>query len=137
MAMSNRVQFAPVNREDKAVAFHGGTGVVHGRRRVGSRWRRPAALSAGYQRTGSDVIPSRITVWKACATQDEARLAREAVESLAYGAYKLTYREHAGTPVVVTEVEVSRIVATRGPIVTGTTRATYRVEATITLEVTA
>ena len=136
MAMSSRVQFAPVNRDDKAVAFHGGSGVVNGFRRVGSRWRRPAALAAGYQRAGSDAPPSRITVWKACSTLEEAKNTREAAESLAYGAYKLTYREHAGTPVVVTEVEVSRIVATRGPIVTGTTRATYRVEATITLEVT-
>lgn len=116
------------------VYLHGCSGQIQYVATIGDRFRRPGAGQAGYQTLGSDCPESSLDVWHACATQAEGAALVVALNNLIYKVVSVTYKEFAGLKCIVTGVDVSKLVATRGSIITGSTPATFRLEATIRLE---
>ena len=98
------------------------------------RFRRPGAGQAGYQTLGMDCPESSLDIWHACANQSEGSVLIVALNNLIGKVVSVTYKEFTGLKCIVLGVDISKFVATRGPIITGSTPATFRLEATIRLE---
>jgi hypothetical protein len=134
MALSYALTITP-DKGASEVKFHGASGVIRGQSYVGERFRRPGSYLAGYQRLGKDVPACELTWWYAAATPAAVEAFRLALEALPFQRCKVTYGQHTKLPAVVLAVEMTATVATKGPIITGTTRATRRCEGRLTLEV--
>lgn len=98
------------------------------------RFRRPGAGQAGYQTLGMDCPESSLDAWHACANQAEGSALIVALNNLIGEVVSVTYKEFSGLKCIVTGVIITKFVATRGPIISGSTPATFRLEATITLD---
>lgn len=117
------------------VSIHGAHGQLHLTTVRGERFRRPVAVRAGYQRLGEDVDESTLEYWQACATSPAANAFINTVNALCYQSVIVDWKEYSDVRCVVTSTKVTLSRACKGPLITGSTYATWRVEGTITLEV--
>ena len=133
MPLQTRLVLTP-KAGGSSVNLHGCQGQIKYVATIGDRFRRPGAGQAGYQTLGSDCPESSLDVWHACATQAEGSALVVALNNLIYKVVAVTYKEFAGLTCIITGVDIVKLVATRGSIISGSTAATFRLEATIKLE---
>ena len=133
MSLQTNITLTPTTG-GTAVALHGCKGQILLSVRQGARFRRPSSSAAGYQHIGSDAPSSVLEIWHATATIAAAKAVVALLNSLVYSLVSVTYKEHTGLRCVVTGIEITKLVATRGSIITGSTPALARIEGTITLE---
>lgn len=133
MALTNRLVLTRTSGGG-TVGLHGATGVIHLSQALGARFRRPVAQRAGYQRLGADVQESPLDYWHALADGAAAKTMVDLLDNIAYEVFTVAYTYHTNLRCVGIrhELRVSR--ACRGPIITGTTQALWRIEGTIVLE---
>jgi hypothetical protein len=129
-----RLTMSPVGKGGSPVIAHGATGHITQPVALIERFRRPGAQQAGYQTIGRDVQASTLQLWFATTDAAAAKLYTDSLEALQGTVVKLAYKEHTSLPVVVTRVEITRSSPTRGSIISGATAATWRVEASVTVE---
>lgn len=133
MALITRLTLTPQSG-GAPVSLHGCQGQIKYVATIGERFRRPGAGQAGYQTLGKDCPESSLDVWHGCATLAEATALNVSLLALRYLPVTVTYKEFAGLKCIITDVDIAKIVATRGSIITGSTPALFRLEATIKLE---
>lgn len=79
-------------------------------------------------------MESPLKVWHAFSTLAEGDALVVTLNKLVSKTVGVTYKEYAGLKCIVTGFDLSLLRATRGSIITGSTPAAFRLEATIKLE---
>jgi hypothetical protein len=135
MPLTTRLTLTPLSG-GSSVSLHGCSGQIHYVATVGERFRRPGAGQAGYQTLGRDCKESTLSVWHALSTQAEGDALIKSLQLLVFKVVSVTYKEYSAVKCIITDVNIDKLVATRGSIITGSTPAAFRLEATIKLEQT-
>ena len=135
MALQTRLLMTPLSG-GASVSLHGCSGQIQYVSTIGERFRRPGSSQAGYQTLGRDCPESTLTVWHALATLAEGDALVKSLYLLKYKVVAVTYKEYSAVKCIITDVTIEKITATRGSIITGSTPAAFRLEATIKLEQT-
>lgn len=133
MTLANNFTMTKVNG-GLLVGLHGAHGVIHRSAPQGSRFRRPVAMKAGYQRLGQDVKESTIEFWHACSSKADASTKIDVLNTYPYQVVTVLHAQDTNLRCVVTGVDFTMSKACKGPLISGTTYATWRLEGTITLE---
>ena len=133
MPLQTRLVLTP-KAGGSSVNIHGCKNQINYVTIIGDRFRRSGAGQAGYQTLGSDCDESSLDIWHACATLAEGAALTIALNALIYRVVAVTYKEYSALTCIVKGVNVTKLAATRGSIISGSTAATFRLEATIKLE---
>lgn len=116
------------------VKLHGLEGWISSLQEQGDRYRRMGGKGRGVQSFGTQGRADTHPIWAAYATRAAAVKAADQIESLQFRVCRVT-DQHGRTleRVLVGAVAITPM-AGRGPVVSGTTQATYRIEGTMELE---
>lgn len=117
------------------ITFHGAHGNLLMPTVQGDRFRRAVSTRAGYQRLGIDVRESVLEFWQACADAAAAKVFIDSLNGLCYEVVTVTWKEYTAERCVFKSWDLSLSRACKGPIITGTTVARWRVEGSCILEV--
>jgi hypothetical protein len=119
----------------QALIVHGMSGWIAGLQDRPDKFARRGGAGSGAQSLGTMAKESTVTLWVACITNPIAMDTADFLEAIQGKVVKI-FDQHARTlpRVRVWESTVAKPLRCAGPPVSGTSRATYRVEATLVLE---